>query len=259
MGPETSDDPSFTTLRAQLLAELERLRHEQSSPEEFLRAAGEALHGLPLYPPAVIRALGAALADDLDRSPALAVDVTLGLMSSPAREVRALAATILSRLARFQPGMWVEPGRHLVCDEDWEVRDLAARVFDLQDDFEGAAGFHLEFVCDVLRQWAEHADERVRRAATQALLGFAAANPPFRPRLLQLLAPLLNDPQEYVRHSLAAALRVLGRADAELVFGFIEARLDPLTDGAREVFRLVLDHPFAARHPERKAELFSHL
>jgi 3-methyladenine DNA glycosylase AlkD len=259
MGPETSDDLSWTTLRAQLLGELERLRQGLASPEEFLHAAEEALAGLPLYPPRAVRVLGAALADDLDHTPALAVDVTLGLMSSPAREVRALAAAVISRLARFQPGMWVEPVGHLICDEDWEVRDLAARVFDLQDDGEGAAGFHLEFVCDVLRRWAEHADERVRRAATQALLGFAAANPPFRPRLLQLLAPLLNDSQEYVRHSLAAALRVLGRADAELVFGFIEARLDPLTDGAREVFRLVLDHPFAARHPERKAELLARL
>jgi hypothetical protein len=74
-----------------------------------------------------------------------------------------------------------------------------------------------------------------------------------------MLAPLLDDPQEYVRHSLAAALRTLGRADAEVVLSFIESRLDALTDGSREVFRLVLDHPFAARHPERKAELLVRL
>ena len=259
MHPESSGEFSPGVLRQRLLGELERLRRDPASPEEFLRAAEEVLAGLPLYPPAVIRALGVALADDLDRSPALAVDLTLRLMSSPAREVRALAAAIIFRLARFQPGMWVDPARHLLSDEDWEVRDLAARVFDLQDGEEGAASFHLEFVCEVVRQWTQHSDERVRRAATQALLGFAAANPPFRPRLLQMLAPLLDDPQEYVRHSLAAALRVLGRADSELIFGFVESRLDALTGGAREVFRLVLDHPFAARHPERKAELLARL
>jgi HEAT repeat protein len=255
MSPDLSGDSALTTLRGRLLTELERVKQGRGSLEEFLRAAEETLSGLPLYPSAVIHALGAGLGDELDRSPALAVELTLRLMSSPAREVRALAATVMTRLARFQPGMWAEPARHLLGDEDWEVRDLVAHVFDLQDDGEGAVGFHLEFVCDVIRQWTEHCDDRVRRAATQALLNFAVANPPFRPKLLQLLAPLLKDEREYVRHSLAGALRVLGRADAELVFAFIESRLDVLTDEKREVFRLVLDQPFAARYPERQAAL----
>jgi HEAT repeat protein len=185
--------------------------------------------------------------------------LTLRLVSSPAREVRALAAIVLFRLARFQPGLWVDPARLLLTDEDWEVRDLAAHVFDLQDGIEGAINFHLEFVWDVVRRWSEDSDERVRRAATQALLNFAVAHPEFRPRWLQMLAPLLDDPQEYVRHSLVIALRTLGRADSALVFGFIESRLDQLTDESREVFRLILDHPFAARDPQRQAELLMRL
>ena len=259
MNREVSGDPLLKILREKLLKGLDQAQDRRLSGGEFLAAMEEDLDGLPLYPSERIRSLGLSVAEVLDRSPELAVELVLGMISSRAREVRALAATALSGLARFQPGMWTDPVRHLITDDDWEVRDLAAHVFDSQTGAPGAAEFHFQFVCDVVRGWTLHDDERVRRAATQSLLGFAAEHPEFRPQFLHIIGPLLNDEQEYVRHSLVAALRALGKMDAALIFDFVESHVEDLTDESRDVFRLVLDHPFAGRHPQRKAELLAKL
>ena len=259
MNREVSGDPSLESLRGKLLKTLSQVQDRRLSTGELLSAFEEDLDGLNVYPPDRIRSLGYSVAEILDRSPELAVELVLGMISSPAREIRALAAIILAALARFQPGMWVDPARHLITDDDWEVRDLAAHIFDSQPDAPGAAEFHFQFVCDVVRGWSQHDDERVRRASTQALIGFAAAHPEFRPQFLRIIGPLLSDEQEYVRHSLAAALRSLGKMDAALIFDFVETHLENLTDEARDVFHLVLDHPFAARHPQRKAGLLAQL
>jgi 3-methyladenine DNA glycosylase AlkD len=259
MNREISGDSSLDVLREKLLKALGQVQDRRLSTGELLSVFEEDLDGLNLYPPAGIWSLGMSVAEVLDRSPELAVELALGMIASRAREVRALAATILAGLARFQPGMWTDPARHLITDDDWEVRDLAAHIFDSYADTPGAAEFHFQFVCDVVRGWTQHDDERVRRASTQALLGFAAGHAEFRPQLLRLIAPLLNDEQEYVRHSLAAALRSLGKMDAALVFDFVESHFDNLTNESRDIFRLVLDHSFAARHPQRKAALLAQL
>lgn len=259
MNREASGVASPDVLREKLLKTLGQAQDRRLTTGELLSALEEELDGLSLYPPARIRSLGISVAEVLDRSPEFAVELVLAMMSSPAREVRALAVTALTGLARFQPGMWTDPARHLITDDDWEVRDLAAHIFDSDAGVPGAVEFHFQFVCDVVRGWTLHDDERVRRASTQALLGFAAVHAEFRPQLLNFIAPLLHDEQEYVRHSLAAALRTLGKMDAALIFDFIESHIDALTDDSRDVFRLVLDHPFAARHPQRKAGLLAQL
>lgn len=259
MTSDSTGDSGADPMRVSLIDGLERVRSGSVSAEDYIDDLRELLEGVPLYPADRIRSLGIAAGDLLDRSPAVAVDMVLRLISSPAKEVRGFGSIILFRLARFQPGMWVDPARHLTCDEDWEVRDLAAHVFDTQNGIEGAAAFHLEFVVKTISEWSKHSDERVRRAATQALLGFAGEHPEFRRKLLQMIGPLVTDEQEYVRHSLAAALRTMGRMDPELVFEFISANIEDAPEEARDVFRLTLDHPFADRHPQRKAELVSRL
>jgi HEAT repeat protein len=224
-------------------------------PDWAVAELDEILTGVPLYPPDPLMAAGISAAEPLEKAPAKAIDLALRMVSAPAPGVRGLAVAVISRLARFQPGFWRETVRHLTTDDDSDVRALAARIFDTREWGEGAVEFHFAFVCETVREWVRDPDYRVRRAASHAVLGYAARHAEFRPRLLEMLDPLLNDEPEYVRHSFAAALRVLGRSDPDLIFQYLESALPRLTSQSREVFELVLDHPFADRRPERKAAL----
>ncbi|MFZ5434134.1 MAG: DNA alkylation repair protein [Calditrichota bacterium] len=234
------------------------LNHRLSA-EEFLERIDRLLADRDLFPPEAIFQLGSTLGTRLENSPGPAVDLTLKLMSSDVRATRAIAVGVLHRLARFQPGFWTDAARHLITDSDWEVRDIAARVFDDWNGEDGAAEFHLSFVVDVVRDWVQDSDERVRRAASQALLGYAARHPEFRSQLLEILDPLLTDEREYVRHSLAAALRILGRSDPPFVMDYLELVAASNHEPAKEIVKLVLDHSFADRLPDRKAELLRRL
>jgi hypothetical protein len=227
--------------------------------ETLLRQAEELLAGLPLYPPQAVMSIGIAAADCLDAAPGMAVDVVLKLVSSTEREVRAVTAAIVFRFARYQPGYWIDTVQLLIGDEDWEVRDLASHIFDTQEFGEGAVDFHLEFVLDTVQKWVADANALTRRAATQALLGHASRHAEFRPKLLEILHPLLDDPSEYVRDNHTAALRKLGRADPALVMDYIERSLPSAGDLARDTFRTVLNQPWAAKLPERKLQLLAAL
>jgi 3-methyladenine DNA glycosylase AlkD len=249
--------PAAEFLRDELLDLFESLRTGLLSIEDFVAEVETLLNDLPLYPTTAIMTLGAVVGEKLEKSPGLAVDLTMRIVSSVAREVRALAAVVIHRLARFQPGMWVDTTRHLATDDDWEVRDLAARVFDSQGEDEGAAEFHLTFVHETVKAWAADSDYLVRRAATQALTGYALRHTDFRPLLLDLLRPLLDDEREYVRRGVAAALRKLGKADPPTIFEFFE--LMTITPRSSQVIRLTLEHPFAGRFPDRKSALMAHL
>lgn len=213
------------------------------------------LKGTALYPPAELFGIGIAVGEALEKTPAPAIEITLRLISSESRETRALAVAVIHRLARFQPAIWVDTVRHLLLDDDWEVRDLAARVFDEFEDQDGAAEFHLSFVVEVVGKWVGDPDERVRRAASQALVGYALRHEEFRPQWLALLNPLIGDEREYVRHSFAACLRRLGRGDPELVLNYIENSLDRENREVADVVRCVLEHSFADRLPEQKARI----
>lgn len=202
--------------------------------EDAADKLGDLLHPLPLYPAAPVLALGDALAEPLEKRPGLAIDLTLRLVSSTVRAVRGVAVAVIHRLARYQPAIWAETVRHLVRDDDWEVRDLAAHAFDTIETGEGAADFHLAYVTDLVRGWVGDEEYLLRRAASQALLGYAARHADFRGILLDVLDPLLEDDLEYVRRSHAAALRTLGRADPVVVYEYIEAGLETLSENSRE-------------------------
>jgi hypothetical protein len=259
MFEESAPQPAMETLREELLELFEDVKAGLLAMEDFVEQASELLNQLPLYPTTTVLALGVAIGEKLEKSPGLAVELTVRLVGAPAREVRAMAAVVIHRIARFQPGMWVDTIRHLVADDDWEVRDLAARVFDTLEAGEGAAEFHLMFVHETVKSWVTDSDYLVRRAATQALTGYAINHADFRPLLLDMLRPLLDDQREYVRRGLAATLRTLGKADGALIFDYLEAAANPPTPRVAETIRLVMEHRFAGKFPVRKAALLSGL
>lgn len=218
-----------------------------------------SLKGTPLYPPAELFGIGIAVGEALEKTPAPAIEITLRLISSELRETRALAVAVIHRLARFQPAIWVDTVRHLLLDDDWEVRDLAARVFDVFEDQDGAAEFHPSFVVEVVGKWVGDPDERVRRAASQALVGYALRHADFRPQFLTLLDPLIGDERDYVRNSFAVCLRAMGRSDPELVLNYLENVLERENREVADVVRCVLEHSFAGRLPEQKARIAGQL
>ena len=217
-----------------------------------------SLKGTPLYPPAELFGAGIAVGESLENTPAPAIEITLRLISSEIRETRALAVAVIHRLARYQPALWVDTVRHLLLDDDWEVRDLTARVFDVFENQDGAAEFHPSFVVEVVGKWVGDPDERIRRAASQALLGYALRHAEFRKPLLILLDPLIGD-GDYVRNSFTVCLRSLGRSDPELVLNYLESALDRESREIADIVRRVLEHPFADRLPEQKARIAERL
>jgi 3-methyladenine DNA glycosylase AlkD len=238
---------------------VEARQNGRLSAEEFLERAESLLDRLELYPPAAVMELGTSAAKALDSTPGMAVDIVLKMISSAQREVRAVAAAMIFHFARFQPAFWVDTIKLLIMDEDWEVRDLAAHSFDTTEYGEGAAEFHFEYVLEVIEGWLKDSLAQVRRAATQSLLGYAERHPEFRPKLLEILDPLLDDPSEYVRDTHFAALRKIGKMDATLLMDYIERALPKLSDTSREALRQLLNQPFANKSPERKAELLAKL
>jgi 3-methyladenine DNA glycosylase AlkD len=250
---------SHNRIADQLTTLVESYRDGQFAVDDLLSEIEQLLRGYALYPAQPILVLGFALADLMDKTPAEAIELTLRLVSSTTREARALAAAMIMRFSRFQPGLWLDPVQHLVRDQDWEVRDLAAHCFDTPENGDGAIDFHQSYVWQVVQDWIAHEDYLLRRAATQALIGHAVKVAEFRPKVLAMLDPLLDDDLEYVRDSHAAALRRLGRADPALVFDYMEKSLDTPTEAARETFRKVLDHSFADRLPGRKTKILARI
>jgi hypothetical protein len=232
---------------------------QRLSGEALVEAAEQLLSGAALYPSQPLMELGVAAGSNLEKFPGPAVDLVLLLVSSLSPQVRAWTVAIVARLARFQPAIWVDTARHLTTDDDWNVRDLAAHIFDVTEWNDGAAEYHVAFVLDVVRAWLVDNDERVRRAAAQAMIGYAVQHPEFRAVLLDVLNPLLEDDLDYVRMSHAVALRILGKADPAAMLDYLESLLPTLTDKSRETIAVVLDHPFADRLSARKAELLSKL
>jgi hypothetical protein len=255
----TGHKPAHDPIQDALLALLADRKSGRLDAEPFLERVEDLVGSLPLYPPSRVMGLGAAAGEVLDKNPETAIEVVLLIMGSTIREVRALAAAMLHRLARLQPSFWADTVKHLATDDDWEVRDIAAHAYDTIEGDVGAVEFHYEWVSEAVGGWALEDNYLLRRAASQALSGYALQHADFRPQLLDLLDPLFDDDLEYVRQNYAATLRKLGRADPELVMDYLESKAAALTDPARDTIRTVLQHHFANRLPERKAKLLSQL
>lgn len=257
--PDHSGRHDLDDLKSRLLGCLQERFSGELPPSEFLAQLEDLLSGFPLYPRDQLLQIGISVGDVLERDPAAAVETVLQMMGSSCDPVRALAACAMWRLARFQPGLWEEAARHLVQDENWDVRDLAAHVFDTQAGEDGAAEFHRDYVNERLERWVADSDYLVRRAATQALLGFATRHPDVAASVLQQLNPLLDDSAEYVRRGLAMTLRTLGRRNPLAVIEFIEDNLTAPSDQARETVELALENSFADRFPEQKKRILERL
>jgi len=250
------DFPDLRDRIASLFADWATLTDARDVPVERIDAE---VANLKLDPPHAINLLGVAAAEALEKKPEAAVNVTLRISGSKRPPTRALSAVIISQLARYQPGIWMDLVKLLARDDKWEVRDFAARIFDNQKEGLGLAEFHLEFTLEALGAWTRDPDYLIRRLPTRAMLNYAAEHPDVVPRLLGLLDPLYNDPSEYVRRNLVSALRAIGRSQPEPVFEQLEARARSGQGHAAEVIRLTLDSGFARKHPDRANDLLARL
>lgn len=209
-----------------------------------------ALQEIPLFPADRILAIGQKAGGYLERHPETAIQLGIELVGSDVPTIRAFAVVLIARFSRFHPAIWKDIIRHLLTDQSWEVRQLAAHAFDSYPHEEGAADFHFDFVLDMIGDWAKHQDYLVRYAASQALLGYAAKNPEIGQRILGAIDPLFNDPSDHVRNGAQGAMRTIGKRRPDLVLSFIELKLDTLGEFEREVYLHVLNEPFAAKNPE---------
>ena len=225
----------------------------------FVAQLDDALSELKLYPPAPVLDLGQAAGQILENKPDLALNGVMQTMSSDCPGTRALTCVIVSRIARYNPSIWAGIVRHLAADEAWEVREYAAHSFDSREGYSGAVEFHQEYVLEELAGWVKDSNYLLRHSATQALLGFIQVNDQIIPRLLELLNPLLSDASEYVRTGFVIALRAIGKRKPDIAFKYIELHLPAPSDETQELFRQVLDHPFADKLPERKREVLARL
>jgi len=247
------------TLTEDVVALFRRLAKGGDTAFDVEQELDPFLRELKLYPFHPLLQLGDEVGAILEKEPAASIEIVLRLTGSSLPATRALACVILSRLARYNPAPWMELAHHLAADENWEVREYAAHIFDTHGEFEGLAAFHLDYCFEVLGQWVRDADYRVRRATTNALLGYFLRHPEIGPRLLSLLEPLLSDESDYVRRNLVFALRTVGKKQPELVFSFVEKHLGNLTQEVRDVFRLTLDHRWTRGHEASRDQILKRL
>jgi hypothetical protein len=247
------------TSTEEIVAVFRRLAKEGDTSLDVEHEIDPPLSELKLYPFHPLLQLGDEIGAILEKEPALSIEIVLRLSGSSLPATRALACVTLSRLARYNPAPWMELAHHLAADENWEVREYAAHIFDTHGEFEGLAAFHLDFCFEVLSKWVGDEDYRVRRVPTNALLGYFLRHPEIGTRLLSLLEPLLTDDTDYVRRNLVFALRTVGKKRPELVFSFLEEYLDKATAGVGDIFRLTLDHRWTRGHEATRDRILQRL
>jgi hypothetical protein len=245
--------------RTQFLAAVNDCATGELDLAELVATSDDCLSGVAFYPPGPAIDLGQAAGQVLEQKPEAAINAMMQLMSSESGGTRAVTCVIISRMARYNPSIWASMVRHLAADDAWEVREYAAHAYDSREGYSGAVEFHQEWVLEELAEWVSHSDYLLHHGATQALLGYVQVNDQIIPRLLELLNPLLQDPSDYVRTGHVIALRMMGRRKPEVVLKYIDLHLPPKSDEMRETFLQVLEHPFADKVPERKAELMAKL
>lgn len=203
--------------------------------------------------------LGNAAADQIERSPEAAVDITLRLSSSNLESARALGCVLIARIGKFNPRTWLALIKHLADDENSGVRDLAAQIFDSRPELVGWADMHADYVLTLFEEWREDASYRVRRLVARGLVGFASASAANAERVLKLLTPLYEDSAEFVRRNVVSALREIGKAQPDVIFTFLESRLPQASIYDRELIPLILEASFARKQPDWRNEILSKL
>jgi hypothetical protein len=217
------------------------------------------LSGLPTDPPDSIGALGVAAAAIIEKQPEKAIQITLMLGGSGVIATRCLCAVVISQIGKYSPSIWIDLTKHLARDENWDVRNFAAAIFDSFPDREGLIEFHSDFVWETLKDFAKDTDYLIRRIPTRALLGFSKAKPEITGRLLELWKPLINDPTEYVRRNLVSALRVVGRRQPAEILAWMNLQLDSGKTHSGEIFRMVLETGIFDKNEEQKRSLLARL
>lgn len=203
--------------------------------------------------------LGNSAADQIERSPEAAVDITMRLATSNCDAARALGCVLIARIGKFNPRTWLSLIKHLADDENAGVRDAVPMIFDLRPELAGWSEMHEEFVFSILDEWRSDSNYRVRRVVARGLVGFASQSTKNAERVLKLLLPLTEDAAEFVRRNVVSALRELGRHLPDVVLSFLESRAGSPSAFDREMIPLVLDASFARKRPEWRDEILSKL
>jgi hypothetical protein len=242
-----------------ILAMFHRIVESNGAAFNVVEDLDPHLKGIELYPFEPLLKLGSEVGKVLEKNPAAAIDIVMSMAGSPLEASRALACVVVGRVARHGPAQWMSLARHLAADDNWEVREYAAHIFDTHGDIEGLSAFHLDYCFEVLNQWVRDTDYRVRRATTNALLGYFLKHPEIGERLVTLLEPLLTDTSDYVRRNLVFALRTVGKRRPELVFAFVENHLGDELGGTREVLRQTLKHRWTRKYEGRRNTILKSL
>ncbi|HST04246.1 MAG TPA: DNA alkylation repair protein [Chloroflexia bacterium] len=136
------------------------------------------------------------------------------LLDSPYYQARMLATFLLGMIAHVSPEAFALLLETVSDDPDWHVQEILAQAFDQYCTNEGYAP-----VLSVIRQWLEHTNPNVRRAAAEGPRiwtprPYFSDNPQVA---IAYLSPLRNDESEYVRKSVGNALRDISRKHPDLV------------------------------------------
>jgi hypothetical protein len=218
-------------------------------------AVDQLLRGIAIETPEPLSSLGIAAAKLMEKHPEEAVNLCMRLSGSTLPATRCLCAVIISQISKYQPGLWTDMVKHLALDDDWNVRDFAAGVYDSIPGREGLIEFHPDFVWETLAELVKDRDYLVRRLTTRALLGYFKQHPEIAQRLLTLWEPLLTDPNEFVRRNLVSALRVIGKKHPDLVLTWLDSKVNSPSGHVAEIAGLVLQSPFAFKCPELRQSM----
>lgn len=241
---------------------LTSLTRWQEHPDQGDLHAADADQLLSEYSPeesARLIELGNAAADLIERSPEVAVDITLKLATSACESARALGCVLIARIGKFNPRTWLSLIKHLAEDESAGVRDMAAHIFDSRPELVGWADVHADYVFSLCEEWRENSSYRVRRLVARSLVGFASLSAQNSERVLKLLTPLYEDSAEFVRRNVVSALREIGKSQPDAIFTFLEARLNVASAYDGEMIPLVLEASFARKQPDWRNEILAKL
>lgn len=246
-------------LTSAVIASLERWRDKPEDAELHLSDCEQLLSEYSAEESYRIIELGSSAADRIERSPEVAVDITMRLSCSSVEAARALGCVLIARIGRFNPRTWSSLIKQLADDENSGVRDMAAMIMDDRPNLSGWVAFHEDYVLSLCEEWRSDPNYRIRRLVTRTLSGFASQSSEKAARTLKLLEPLYEDSAEYVRRNVVSALREIGRTEFESVFEFLDARIAEGSSYNSELIPLVLEGAFARKHPDLRDELLSRL
>jgi len=246
-------------LAAAILTSIQRWRDKPDDADLHAADCDQLLSEYSAEESFRILELGNAVADEIERSPESAVDITLRLSSSNCDAARALGCVLIARIGKFNPRTWLALIKHLADDENPGVRDMAAMIFDLRPQLAGWCEMHADYVFSTCEEWREDTSYRVRRLVARSLTGFASQSPDQADRVLKLIAPLYEDSAEFVRRNVVSALREIGRSQPDVVFAFLEYRVAQNTAYDSELIPLILEASFARKQPEWRDEILAKL